>query len=647
MTTFFRLVSYDDKAATLSQCIRDYSAGITNADILIIDALSFRKIPGSPFAYWIGKEIQNLFLNLSRFENDTRTVRQGLATNDDFRWLRVVWEAPINELNKTWRFFAKGGEYSKYYSHPFLVVEWANNGKKLKEWKLQQLELGIVTPNNSKCWNEGSYFRKGLTWPRRTNRLGFRVLPQGAIFADKGPAVFVENDDISYLFTLLGLFNSSMYLALLQTKLAGVELARSFEVGLIQSSPIPDSKELLRSKIGEFARSNFLMKRTLDTVNESSQVFILPSLLLRAETSLLQRTTGWQRWLNDIEFKLEENQLQINDIAFQLYGITDEDRRAIEDSLENGAVAETEDDEEEVAPQADGPGLVAALLSWTLGGVLGRWDVRLATGEREIPELPDPFAPLPACSPGMLTGPDGLPASQPPQGYPLAVDPDGLLVDDPKHSDDIMKRVQDGLQLLWGERADAIEQEACAILKVKSLREYFRKASKGGFWADHISRYSKSRRKAPIYWLLQSKNGNYGLWLYYHRLDKDILFKALLHYVEPKVKQEQSELEGLKARLLSESDGKTRKQLEREVEKQADFVSELQDFQAKLKRAADMNLVPDLNDGVVLNIAPLRELVPWAEAKKYWEELMQGKYEWSSIAQQLRQKGIVTAKQKD
>jgi hypothetical protein len=43
----------------------------------------------------------------------------------------------------------------------------------------------------------------------------------------------------------------------------------------------------------------------------------------------------------------------------------------------------------------------------------------------------------------------------------------------------------------------------------------------------------------------------------------------------------------------------------------------------------------------VLNIAPLWELVPWKEAEEYWEELLAGKYEWSSIGKQLRQKGLV------
>ncbi len=60
-----------------------------------------------------------------------------------------------------------------------------------------------------------------------------------------------------------------------------------------------------------------------------------------------------------------------------------------------------------------------------------------------------------------------------------------------------------------------------------------------------------------------------------------------------------------------------------------------------MSRASDTDAEPLVADGVVLNIAPLRELVPWKEAKSYWDDLMDGKYEWSSIAKQLREKGLV------
>jgi hypothetical protein len=279
------------------------------------------------------------------------------------------------------------------------------------------------------------------------------------------------------------------------------------------------------------------------------------------------------------------------------------------------------------------PSLVADLISYAVGCAFGRWDVRFATGERPAPVLGDPFDPLPVCSPGMLQGPDGLPTLDPPDGYPLRIDRNGLLVDDPDHPDDILRRVRDVLEVLWKDRADAIEQEACAILGVADLRDYFRKPGTGGFWDDHIKRYSKSRRKAPIYWLLQSSKKSYALWVYYHRLDKDILFKALLNYVEPKLRQEEArlgEVRSQKAALGPAAKGA--KKLDKDIDRQEAFLSELRDFEDKLRRAANLHLDPDLNDGVVLNIAPLHELVPWREARNYWEELLAGKYAWSSIA---------------
>jgi hypothetical protein len=181
------------------------------------------------------------------------------------------------------------------------------------------------------------------------------------------------------------------------------------------------------------------------------------------------------------------------------------------------------------------------------------------------------------------------------------------------------------------------------VLGVKRIRDYIRKSGKGGFWDDHVNRYKAKRgRKAPIYWLLQSTKKNYALWLYYHRLDKDLLFKALVNYVEPKIRLETSRLESLRSQSAAAGDsGKEAKRIAKEAEKQEDFLSELRDFENKLRRAANLHIEPDLNDGVVLNIAPLWELVPWKEAKKYWDELLEGQYEWSSIGKQLREKGLV------
>jgi hypothetical protein len=116
----------------------------------------------------------------------------------------------------------------------------------------------------------------------------------------------------------------------------------------------------------------------------------------------------------------------------------------------------------------------------------------------------------------------------------------------------------------------------------------------------------------------------------------------LVNYVEPKIRLESSRLESLRSQKAAAGEtGKEAKRLAKEVEQQEDFLSELRDFEDKLRRAANLHLEPDLNDGVVLNIAPLHELVPWKEAKSYWEELLEGKYEWSSVGKQLQERGLV------
>jgi hypothetical protein len=55
-------------------------------------------------------------------------------------------------------------------------------------------------------------------------------------------------------------------------------------------------------------------------------------------------------------------------------------------------------------------------------------------------------------------------------------------------------------------------------------------------------------------------------------------------------------------------------------------VQEIARFQETLRSIANLQLTPDLDDGVLQSIAPLHPLVPWSEAKRAWQELAAGKY---------------------
>jgi hypothetical protein len=648
---FLRLLPYEDKTVALAEAVVAVREGRTlNPVVHTVNPASFRQVPGSPFAYWVSERVRRLFTEFSPVQSNQRKVCFGLSTKSDLRFLRLFWEVSPVFISRIWFPFVKGGAFAPYYSDVHLLIDWESDGQRLKSFAEQRTrELFGVASWSRWINNWEYYFRPGLTWSRRTtSRLSIRALPKGCIFADKGPTVFATDGE---LVRLLALMNSPAFEGFVILRLGAADAAaRSYEVGIIQDTPVPGLSNSHGSRLAELATVCVDLRRDLDRANEVSHVFHLPALLQVSGGTLAGKLTSWQTHVAEAKQRLAEYQREIDDIAFRLYGIEGEDRRAIEEVVggQSSIVSEEESEADgaeegtEAETTADTKGLVANLLSYALGCSFSRWDVRFTTGERPTPELPDPFVPLPVCSPGMLTGIDGLPSHETPAGYPLQIDWDGVLVDDPDHPDDIVSRVREALEVIWGERAETIEREACEILSVKELREYFRKPGNGGFWMDHVRRYSKSRRKAPIYWLLQSSKKNYALWLYYHRLDKDLLFKALVNYVEPKLRLEENRLEQLRTQRASVGiSGREAKQLEKQLDRQETFLSELRDFHDKLRRAADLHLEPDLNDGVVLNIAPLWELVPWTEAKAYWEELLAGKYEWSSIGKQLRQKGLM------
>jgi hypothetical protein len=642
-TSFFRLTHSDKKDAELQSAIAASSKDAQDKNVFYVEPASFRQVPGSPFAYWVSDNLRSLFRSHDKFESDGRVARQGAVTGNDARFVRAWWEVEGWRKSKTltWVPFAKSGISAAYYCDVPLVVPWDYDRGTFTGYS------GLLHRPSLAPANATLFFRPGLTWPLRAARFCPSVMPSGCVFSIRGYAILAPP---TALLGVLGITSSSCFDFLFKMALGRFGYPE-FVVGVLQTLPYPNLKSE-ETRLSEMALSAYSLRRTLCVGNETDHAFLFPDVLQLRDGTLAALIEEAKLRMADTQQGINNLQREIDEIVFRLFELSDSDRLAI---IESSSTIRN-DDEDYETDEVGEEGQCGTdetfdhyrylktneVVSYCVGCAFGRWDIRLATGDRKPPRLSDPFDPLPICPPGMLQTEDSVPLTTPPDGYALPIDPDGILVDDTDRPDDILRRVRDSLEVIWGRRAESIEMEIRKILGVNELREYFRKPGKGGFWDDHSFRYSKSRRKAPIYWLLQSSKRNYAIWLYYHRLDKDLLFKALVNYVEPKIRLETSRLDTFRSQKAAAGESsKEGKRTAKEIERQEDFLSELRDFEDKLRRAANLHLEPDLNDGVVLNIAPLHELVPWKEAKSYWEEILAGKYEWSSIGKQLRQKGLV------
>ena len=288
----------------------------------------------------------------------------------------------------------------------------------------------------------------------------------------------------------------------------------------------------------------------------------------------------------------------------------------------------------------DAADLAAELVSWAVGTAFGRFDVRLVSGARLLlPAEPEPFDSLPTCSPGMLTGGDGLPINQPPEGYPLVFPAAGVLVDDLGHAEDLPSAVRAVFDAVFGADADPWWDDVATLLDPKDhdLRGWLA----GSFFEHHIQRHSKSRRKAPILWQLGTPSGRYSVWLYAHRLTRDSLFLVQNEIVGPKLAHEAQRLTS----LVQNGGGSPSAPERKEIASQEAVVEELRAMLEEVKRVAPL-WNPSLDDGVVLTMAPLWRLVtqckPWQkELKAKWDELSAGTYDWAHLAMHLWPERVV------
>jgi len=350
--------------------------------------------------------------------------------------------------------------------------------------------------------------------------------------------------------------------------------------------------------LGLYALEGWSLMRSLNSVEETSNAFLLPEFLQN-------RLFGFDRLRT--ENRLSGIKEAIDVIAFDLYGLSAEDQEIINRGNDLYRTEDEESDEDDDGPEEDVEQsstieLLPSVYSWACGVAFGRFDWRLATGERAAPPEPEPFDPLPTKSPGML--PDGAAPF-----HPHAV----ILVDDQGHQHDLARLIEE------------------VLVRIEApVPEDVRRWLQRDFFAFHLQRYSKSRRKAPIYWPLSTTSASYTLWVYYPSLTSQTLYTAINDFVEPKLKQVGADVTALR----NKGSARTRDD-EKQFEALQAFELELIELRDTLLKLAP-TYKPNHDDGVQISAAPLWSLFrhkPWQKVlKDTWAKLEKGDYDWAHLA---------------
>jgi hypothetical protein len=637
-TVFLRVTDADDKAAALRAAIHEPEA-TSGRQRFEIDAESFASVPQSPFVYRVPAPMLALAANRKTLAATGAKAKQGFGAATRFH--RLVWEVKPSELGmgRRWLWLAHGTKPVTFFKPTFHVVLWANHGREAKADVTTRYPY-LNGNYGFKIQAEEDYGRQGLCYGKRTGRFTVQVMPPGHAFSFEGTAIHA--DASVNIWNLLALLNSQP-VAFWLNNVSAQHKTYSY----VDTTPVPVKTD---DALSDLALRGWQCQFQLRRTSENSNYFVLPALLLSEGATFALRANARADFTNSIEVALSEVQDEIDERCFNLYEIDDTDRLPITLSFEgdglegrssSGLDSDTEDevDDEDSEVRADLAGLAMELLSWLVGVAFGRFDVRLATGMRSLPTVPEPFDPLPVCSPAMLTGEDGLPVTKAPAGYQFTFPENGILVDDRGHARDLIAAVRAVFEEVFTTSADLRWNELSVVIEPK--KHDLRTWVASSFFEYHLKRYSKGRRKAPILWQLSVSSGRYSVWLYAHRLTRDTFFQIQNDIMMPKLAHEERQLTA-----LIESAGATPSARERkDIEAQESFVEELHVLLGEVKRVAPL-WEPTLDDGVVLTMAPLWRLAaqhkPWQkELKSKWDELVAGKHDWARIAMHLWPERVV------
>jgi 23S rRNA G2445 N2-methylase RlmL len=607
--------SVNNRASFILRALNTLKQGRLSEGAYITNSQSLKILPKGMFAYYLDEWMTSLFAKTKPLRKKIGPALPGLQTDNDFRFIRLWWEVPPQEINKSWFWTLMGGDYERFYRNIRTLVLWENSGKEIKahvKYKYDSTPSRLVR-------NEGRYFQAGLTYIYTGKTFSVQFLPEMCIPTVAAQGIYLDHDDDFWVH--LAYLNSSTCQILIKS----INPGRFFQSSYVEAIPIvnlsEDSKKILR----DFGKKLFLIEKFISRFDQTSigfQYFFTPGVSETYNVSIEKYSKSVSFLRSEIVEAwdiLEKTIKEENHIPSKTKYMSGND---LSSRLKDNIV-----DEKAIASE---------FCDWLIGIVFGRFDIDSIESSINISLIErfknDVFSPLPKIAPCMLKNKRGLPArpEDVTKDYPIRISWNGVLVDDESHKNDIVVRVLEAIDAIFKDGFGNIEQKICEILGVSKLKDYFSKPN--NFFSDHYKRYSKNRRIAPIYWPLSTESGLYTLWIYYHRMTDQTLFTCVNDYVNPKIEATSKDIERLQKELTAA--GSTKKRAE--LEKLQDFRQELIDFRDDLLSVAKLPYKPNLNDGVIITASPLWKLFrlkKWQnDVKNCWEKLKSGEYDWARLA---------------
>lgn len=191
------------------------------------DAETFKRIPGTPIAYWLGEGANNSFGAGQPLAKIAKT-RKGMFTGNNDLFLRQWYEVSCSLIDIDYKFYSKGGPYRRWYGNRDYVVRWKDDGKEIKAF-----------PGSGNI-NESDYFKSCLCWSLITSGdISFRALNTDEfVMGDAGPACYPNPEMYFYL---LGLLNSSS----IQLLSKAINPTLNWSAGVVGSFPVLLPRESL------------------------------------------------------------------------------------------------------------------------------------------------------------------------------------------------------------------------------------------------------------------------------------------------------------------------------------------------------------------------------------------------------------------